>query len=384
MNKQTDVTMSMAVLWMVLGGGALCVGPLCVGPPQAFAAPIRPNIILVMADDLGWGDVSSFDSTSPIFTPHLDAMCQRGLKLTRFYAGSPVCSPTRGSCLTGRHAARYDIPTANAGHLREGEYTLAHALQQLGYRTGHFGKWHLGTLTRDYSGKGPSRHPEVNFCTPGMRGFDEWFSTEFAVATWDPYDPANSHVSRRLQPDPRALYWHNGVNVKQSLEGCDSQIIMDRALAFLRQAVADAQPVFAVIWFHAPHQPVIGGPDFLARYASFPQDQRHYFAVVTAMDQQVGRLRRRVEGNGSSREHVDLVLLGQRSRREPGPRRKKPRFCGTVSGTQAFVIRGRSSRPGRHRMARRSDRGRRIERAVRHQRLPTDDFGFAGGHRRSP
>ncbi|HCQ39667.1 MAG TPA: N-acetylgalactosamine 6-sulfate sulfatase, partial [Verrucomicrobiales bacterium] len=76
-----------------------------------------PNFILCMADDLGWGD-SGFNGHPKIITPHLDDMAKAGVHLTRFYAGAPVCSPTRGSCLTGRNPFRYGVPTANTGHLR--------------------------------------------------------------------------------------------------------------------------------------------------------------------------------------------------------------------------------------------------------------------------
>ena len=92
---------------------------------------------------------------------------------------------------------------ANSGHLRREESTLAEVLKSQGYATGHFGKWHLGTLLPDYSGKGPGRNPAENHMTPGMAGFEEWFSTEYAVATWDPYDPANTHGSKF---DVRNLY----------------------------------------------------------------------------------------------------------------------------------------------------------------------------------
>src|SRR4030042_1395380 len=82
-------------------------------------------------------------------TPYLDEMAAAALRFTRFYSGAPVCSPTRGSCLTGRHPFRYGIYTANVGHIRKEEVTLAEALQTQGYTTAHFGKWHLGTLAPD-------------------------------------------------------------------------------------------------------------------------------------------------------------------------------------------------------------------------------------------
>ena len=254
----------------------------------AKAAP-HPNIILMMADDLGWGDVG-FNGGAIIQTPNLDAMAAAGLKFNRFYAAAPVCSPTRGSCLTGRHPFRYGIPFANEGHMKAEELTLAELLKQQGYRTGHFGKWHLGTLSPDYSGK-KGREPSTHYATPGMNGFDEWFSTEFAVATWNPYDPENSHLGKGVGYDTRALYWHNGVNVTSGPQGDDSRIIMDQAIPFMRGAVAGEQPFFAVIWFHAPHMPVVGSPTYRARYARYDEDAQHFYACVSALDTQVGRLR---------------------------------------------------------------------------------------------
>ena len=107
----------------------------------------RPNIVLVMCDDLGWGDVG-FNGGEDIQTPHLDAMAKASLRFERFYAAAPVCSPTRGSCITGRHPFRYGIYFANTGHMKPEELTLAELLKRHGYTTGHFGKWHLGTLTK--------------------------------------------------------------------------------------------------------------------------------------------------------------------------------------------------------------------------------------------
>jgi len=266
-----------------------CAALLGAAPPAHGTDGARPNIILLMADDLGWGDVG-FNGGAIIQTPELDAMAEAGLTFNRFYAAAPVCSPTRGSCLTGRHPYRYGIHFANEGHLPQAEWTLAELLRERGYSTGHFGKWHLGTLAPDYSGK-RNREPEKHYSTPGMNGFDEWFSTEFAVATWDPYAPENSHLGRGVPPDTRALYWHNGENVRGGLDGDDSRIMMDKAIPFIASAVGAGKPFFSVIWFHTPHTPVVGGPEYRARYAQYDDEARHYYACVTAMDEQVGRLR---------------------------------------------------------------------------------------------
>lgn len=254
----------------------------------------QPNVILCMADDLGWGD-PGFNGNSIIKTPNLDAMAEAGMRFTRFYSAAPVCSPTRGSCLTGRHPYRYGVFSANVGHLHAEEISLAEAVKTAGYTTGHFGKWHLGTFSPDFSGKGPRRKPRENYMTPAMAGFDEWFSTEYAIATWDPYDPANAHGKRF---DVRALYWSNGENVTKKLEGDDSRIIMDRAIPFIRRAAKAKKPFLAVIWFHAPHAPVIAGPAYREMYSQYSEGEQHYYGCITAMDEQIGRLRKELRDLG--------------------------------------------------------------------------------------
>ena len=154
-----------------------------------------PNIVLVMCDDLGWGDVG-FNGNEIIRTPHLDEMAAHGMKFNRFYAASAVCSPTRGSVVTGRHPYRYGIQTANKGHMLPRELTLAELLKEQGYATGHFGKWHLGTLTktvRESNRGGPKGVKD--FSPPWVNGFDACFSTEAKVPTYDPMLKPSSKAS---------------------------------------------------------------------------------------------------------------------------------------------------------------------------------------------
>ena len=151
-----------------------------------------------MADDMGYGDLG-FNGNKIIQTPHLDEMAKASLRFERFYSPAPVCSPSRGGCLMGRHPYRYGIWTADAGHLRKEEISLAEALKTQGYTTGHFGKWHLGTLNTTHSGKGVSRDPARNYMTPGMKGSDEWFATEYGIRLWDPFKDAAANP-----------YYHNG------------------------------------------------------------------------------------------------------------------------------------------------------------------------------
>jgi arylsulfatase A-like enzyme len=251
------------------------------------AEATRPNVILCMADDMGWGDVA-YNGHPAIKTPNLDAMARSCLRFDRFYAPT-VCSPTRGSCLTGRHPYRYGIFTANVGRLPTGERTVAEALKGLGYVTAHFGKWHLGTLTNDIQdGRRGGRDPSV-FSPPWLHGFDVSFSTEQAVPTWDPM---------KDQPFLTRYWTGPGRFATDNLDGDDSRVIMDRAIPFIRGAVGSRKPFLAVIWFHAPHEPVRAGDAYRAMYADRPVKEQHYYGCITALDEQVGRLRRELRDLG--------------------------------------------------------------------------------------
>ena len=132
----------------------------------ALARPLadeRPNFILCMADDQGWGD-TGYNGHPLLKTPVMDEMARTGLRFDRFYAAAAVCSPTRGSVMTGRHPNRFGCFAW--GHtLRPQEITIAEALKKAGYTTGHFGKWHIGSVRADGT------------ASPGNSGFDEWFSS---------------------------------------------------------------------------------------------------------------------------------------------------------------------------------------------------------------
>ncbi len=271
----------------------------------AHHADAKPNVVLVMADDLGWGDVG-FNGNTVIQTPHLDAMAANGLNFSRFYAAAPVCSPTRGSCLTGRHPFRYGITHANTGHLKKEEITLSETLKEQGYATGHFGKWHLGTLTKTVkeANRGGPRGA-AHFAPPQEHGFDVCFSTESKVPTHSPLRaPKTFPKGASLKIGWDALteddswkpygthFWtETGAMVNEPLLEDGSKVIMDRALPFIKKAAATNQPFFAVVWFHAPHLPVVASKRHQAPYQKHDLHERNYYGCITALDEQVGRLR---------------------------------------------------------------------------------------------
>ena len=268
----------------------------------------HPNIILVMADDLGYGDVA-YNGNPTLRTPHLDALAREGVRFDRFYAGAPVCSPTRGSCVTGRHPYRYGILWAGEYPLPAGEVTLAQALKTAGYATAHFGKWHMGSLSRTVKqSEFPGPVDPGNYSPPWERGFDECFSTASMMPTYNPYYHVGGAYGtddyRYVQSEPvargqrsgghrwRDYYWTGpGEFVDEWLEGDDAEIIMDRALDFVERQAAAAVPFLSLIWFHTPHTPVVAGNDDRALYAEQPLEGQHWFGAITAMDRQIGRLR---------------------------------------------------------------------------------------------
>ncbi|MCK5944841.1 MAG: sulfatase-like hydrolase/transferase [Planctomycetes bacterium] len=298
----------------------------------------RPNVVLLMADDLGYGDLC-VQGHPHLHTPHLDRLAQDGVRFRRFHAAAPVCSPTRASCLTGRHPYRADIPHANRGHLRADEVTLQALLQDAGYRTGHFGKWHLGTLTktvRDSNRGGPGG--AAHFAPPWRRGFDVCFSTEAKVPTFDP-------MRHPTTGEPYGTrYWDQaGAVVTDDLAGDDSRVIMDRAIPFVRACAAAEQPFLCVVWFHAPHLPCVASPADRARYAAFDEATQHYYGCITALDRQVGRLRRAL----AELDLADDTIVWFCSDNGPeGRAGKAPGSAGGLRGRKRSLYEGGTRVPG--------------------------------------
>ena len=230
-------------------------------PSPEQAAP--PNIVLVMADDMGWGQTGYYNH--PVLrTPNLDAMAANGLRFDRFYAGAPNCSPTRASVMTGRSNDRTGVENHGFA-LRRQERTVAQALHAAGYATGHFGKWHLNGL----------RGPGVPILAsddhnPGEFGFEEWLSvTNF-------FD-RNPIMSRRGQ--------------FQEFEGDSSEIIVAEALGFVRKQAQAERPFFAVIWYGTPHSPFVATDKDRAAFPDLDDRSQHHYGELVAMDRSIGALR---------------------------------------------------------------------------------------------
>ncbi len=261
---------------------ALALGLLAVAvssPPVAAEEP-RPNIVLAMTDDQGWHDVG-YAGHPVLETPNLDRMAENAVRFTRFYAQHPVCSPTRASVMTGRHPNRYrcfswgcDLP------LRE--VTVAEAVKQVGYRTGHFGKWHLGGIPHGPGGNNRSNlaYPEGSPERPrhpGHQGFDQWVSH----GNW-------------FDINPKHLY-HNGERMGR-VQGETSEIVMGRALEFIRASAKKDRPFLAVIWFPSPHGPHKAAKKYRKPYAD--TDHPDYYGELAAVDHAMGRLRKTLRDLG--------------------------------------------------------------------------------------
>lgn len=267
----------------------------------------KPNVILVMADDQGWGD-TSYNGHPNLKTPNLDQLAKEGLQMNRFYAASAVCSPTRGSAIAGQNPIRLGIPYANTGHLKPDAPNLAKLLKQQGYRTGHFGKWHLGTLSKTIKDANRGGKDDKHYAPPWDLGFDTCFSTESKVPTWDPMAlPAGQKDKRHwnaLEEGAESSFYGTHYWVGEgkpvdpkTLSGCDSKLIMDQALSFIEKN-ADDQPIFMVIWFHAPHWPVVAGPEYAARYEGHSDFEKNYWGCISAIDDQMGRLKAKLKEKG--------------------------------------------------------------------------------------
>lgn len=236
------------------------------------SAAERPNIVVVLADDFGYGDVSAYGGSVP--TPNLDRMAREGMRFTQFYVASPICSPSRAGLITGQFPARWRITSflqtrkGNAGceqadFLATNAPSLPRALKAAGYRTAHVGKWHLG------GGRDVTNAPTFR-----AYGYDVGFGT---------YESPEPH------PDITGTNWIWSAHDKVKRHD-RTKWMVDRTLEFVR---ASKEPAFVNLWLDDTHTPFVPSTEQLAAAgvnAASPNERQKYRAVLMEMDKQIGRL----------------------------------------------------------------------------------------------
>ena len=243
-----------------------------------------PNIVFILADDLGYGDLSGYGHPH-IHTPHLDRLAGEGIKFTDFYSPSPLCSPARAGMLTGRTPFRTGIkswiPEGQNVYLRKEEITLATVLRNQGYQTFLSGKWHLN------GGLADARFPQ-----PQDHGFDAWMALH-AFAIPHHQNPTN--------------FFEDGEALGE-LEGFSAGIVMEKALDFLDRRDPD-RPFFLYVPMNEPHSEIASPAEFNEMYREFTtgtidpdvleyRGPGEYYANITYMDHQIGRLLDRLDRLG--------------------------------------------------------------------------------------
>jgi arylsulfatase A len=239
---------------------------LAAGGSVAQAADRAPNVVLIVADDLGWADVG-FNGRKEWSTPHLDALASRGVVLKRCYAGSPVCGPSRACLLTGKYTIHSGV-RRNDQDLPTEEVTIAEALRSQGYSTALFGKWQHGK----------PRGGREDYGHPLDQGFDEFFGY------------TNSYEAIEKFP---AELWQGRERVPVS--GYIDDLITDRAIDFLNRCKNG--PFFLDLSYLAPHFTISAPPDEVEKLQGRVLEtdptrplNAHYAAMVTRLDHNIGRL----------------------------------------------------------------------------------------------
>lgn len=252
--------------------------------PQATR---HPNVIVFLSDDQGYGDLSCMGTTD-FRTPHLDRLAASGVRFTEWYSNSPVCSPSRAALLTGRYPGNAGVRAILAGHrtatgLPQEVPTLASELKRLGYQTAMVGKWHLGLAP----GSRPHDH-----------GFDHWFG--FLAGCIDYY----SHIfywGMKAGTNPLHDLWEDDREIYRNGEYF-TDLVTERAVAWIRQAAGKGQPFFLYVPWNAPHYPMHAPAKYVDRFPHLSPDRRIMAAMLSAMDDGVGAILDEVERQGLREE----------------------------------------------------------------------------------
>ena len=229
-------------------------------------AKVQPNVVILLADDLGYKDVGCYGG--PVQTPAIDQLAKDGVRFTDFYSGCAVCSPSRATLLTGRHHIRTGVYSwisdeGQNSHLLLRERTIAEILKDRGYSTAHIGKWHLGLPTKNRSKPTPSHH-----------GFDYWFTT------WNNASPSHKNPNNFIR---------NGEAVGP-LEGYSCQLVADEAIDWLDNHRHPKAPFFLNIWFHEPHAPIAAPDEIVSSYGELKDKAAIYSGTIDNTDLAISRV----------------------------------------------------------------------------------------------
>ena len=239
----------------------------------------RPNIVIMLADDLGWADVGYHGG--PIDTPSLDRLADEGVELRRFYT-TPICSPTRAALMTGRDPMRLGVayavilPWSNVG-IHPDEHFMPESFRAAGYQTAMVGKWHLGHAQQTYH--------------PNQRGFDHFYGHLHTEVGYFP--PFANQGGKDFQ--------RNGESISD--EGYESYLLGDEASRWIRERDPD-KPFFLYIPFIAPHTPLAAPTDLVEKYKDLEDDRQPARSVNTDLTRQISRLMLR----GSARPMYAAVV----------------------------------------------------------------------------
>ena len=227
--------------------------------------PKRPNIVILLADDMGYGDYERIGGSTE--TPNLNRLADEGIFFNNFYSAGPNCSPSRTGLMTGKSPAKVGMysyrPQNHPLHLLDQEITLAELLKTRGYQTAHIGKWHLGELTGN---------PEFDHPQPHEQGFD------YSMGTENNAEPSH-HNPRNFIRNGKAL---------GKLEGYSCQIVAQECMDWLNQKSDD--PFFLYVAFHEPHAKVASPPELVEKYKNLPQKDAEYLANIDHLDSAIGRI----------------------------------------------------------------------------------------------
>ena len=348
MNKssQCNVRVKRPLKPPAAGKSSFCMGKRC------------PNIIYLLADDVGYGDVEYNNGIAS--TPHLNSMASgsHSIHFTRFYAGGPTCSPTRGTLLTGRNHNRYciwhadlgepahDLTCPSLGPLPPSELTVAEILQRAGYHTSIYGKWHVGDLKEIEGG-----NAKWHVSHPGMHGFTDWMVTERQVSTLLPNCKCSSEYSCMFEGQDYYVrfcqnYWRMDPQTgqlkkypKQIFD--DSDFLVDQ-LENLLKTRDPTVPFFTIIAFHSVHAPFRATPHWMQYYSNkgYSGTQLDYLGTLSGLDEAIGRVRQLLKHYGV----YDNTMLWFSS--DNGPQKGLPGSSGGLRGRKGQLWEGGIRVPG--------------------------------------